>query len=110
MNISKNLILVSTLSLWGGTVAIALERDIVDQQEEQVESHDLVSGSYTLSTGGVLSGATDRWNGWSAGGTWADSTQVGTFTPAVRLRPWETGWEVSVAADSPEEVVKRITG
>lgn len=43
-------------------------------------SSDLVAGSYTLSMGGVLSGATDRWNGWSAGGTWADGTQVGTFT------------------------------
>lgn len=39
MNISKNLILVSTLLLWCGTVAIAQDRDIVDQRGEQVEGH-----------------------------------------------------------------------
>lgn len=43
-------------------------------------SADLKDGSYTVSTGGTLSGATDSWNGWSAGGTWSDGTQAGTFT------------------------------
>ena len=43
-------------------------------------SPDLIAGGYTVSTGGTLSGATDTWNGWSAGGTWIGGTQVGTFT------------------------------
>lgn len=43
-------------------------------------SSDLVAGSYTVSTGGTLSAATESWNGWSAGGTWSGGTQAGTFT------------------------------
>lgn len=43
-------------------------------------SADLISGSYTVSTGGTLSDATDNWNGWYAGGTWSGGTVVGTFT------------------------------
>lgn len=42
---------------------------------------DVVSGSsYTLSSGGTLSGYTDSWNGWYDGGTWSGGSQVGTFT------------------------------
>lgn len=43
-------------------------------------SAELAAGSYTVSTGGTLSGATDSWNGWSAGGTWSGGTQTGSFT------------------------------
>lgn len=41
---------------------------------------ELVAGSYTVSTGGTLSGFTDSWRGWHEGGTWSNGTQVGTFT------------------------------
>jgi hypothetical protein len=36
--------------------------------------------SYTISTGGTLSGYTDSWNGWLDGGTWSDGTAVQSFT------------------------------
>ena len=42
---------------------------------------DIASGaSYTVSSGGTLSGYTDSWNGWYGGGTWSGGSQVGTFT------------------------------
>ncbi len=42
---------------------------------------DITSGaSYTVSSGGTLSDFTNSWNGWYAGGTWSDGSQVGTFT------------------------------
>jgi len=42
---------------------------------------DIVSGStYTIRTGGSLTGYTDSWNGWFAGGTWSGGTQLGSFT------------------------------
>lgn len=42
---------------------------------------DIASGaSYTLSSGGTLTGSTDSWNGWYAGGTWSGGSTVGTFT------------------------------
>lgn len=43
-------------------------------------SPDLTAGSYTVSVGGTLSGATDTWNGWLSGGAWSGGTQLGTFT------------------------------
>ena len=43
-------------------------------------SADLVAGTYTVSTGGTMSGATDTWNGWATGGTWSGGSQTGTFT------------------------------
>ena len=43
-------------------------------------SPDLTAGSYTVSVGGTLSGATDSWNGWQSGGSWSGGTQLGTFT------------------------------
>ncbi len=42
---------------------------------------DIASGaSYTLSSGGTLTGYTDSWNGWYDGGTWSGGSAVGTFT------------------------------
>jgi hypothetical protein len=41
---------------------------------------NLQSGSYTLSSGGSLSGYTDSWNGWYDGGTWSNGTQVASFS------------------------------
>ena len=42
---------------------------------------DIISGSsYTLSSGGSLSGYTDSWNGWYGGGAWSGGSQLGTFT------------------------------
>lgn len=38
------------------------------------------NGSYTLSSGGTLSGHTDSWNGWYDGGTWSGGTQLASFT------------------------------
>lgn len=43
-------------------------------------SPDLVAGSYTVSSGGEVSGYTDSWCGWYDGGTWSGGTQLGTFT------------------------------
>ncbi len=37
-------------------------------------------GSYTISTGGSLTGSSENWNGWYNGGTWSDGTSVKTFT------------------------------
>lgn len=46
-----------------------------------VSSPDIASGSsYTLSSGGSLSGYTDSWNGWFSGGTWSGGTSLATFT------------------------------
>ncbi len=42
---------------------------------------DIASGqSYTLSSGGTLTGYSDSWNGWYADGTWSGGSQIGTFT------------------------------
>lgn len=44
-------------------------------------SPDIVQGAtYTVLTGGSLTGSTDSWNGWYAGGVWSAGSQVGTFT------------------------------
>lgn len=44
-------------------------------------SPDIASGAtYTISKNGKLSDYTSSWNGWYGGGTWADGTQVATFT------------------------------
>lgn len=45
-----------------------------------VSSADLTEGSYTLSAGGTLTGATDSWGGWLGGGTWSGGSELGTFT------------------------------
>ena len=36
--------------------------------------------TYSISKGGTLSGATDSWNGWFAGGKWSGGTTIGNFT------------------------------
>lgn len=42
---------------------------------------DIVQGStYTVSSGGSLTGYTDSWNGCFAGGTWSGGTQLSSFT------------------------------
>jgi hypothetical protein len=44
-------------------------------------SPSLKSGSsYTITTGGTLSGSTDNWHGWYDGGTWTGGTSVQSFT------------------------------
>ena len=39
----------------------------------------LTSGTYTVLTGGSVSGGS-AWNGWHDGGSWSGGTQLGTFT------------------------------
>ncbi len=41
---------------------------------------NLVSGTYTVETGGTITGYTDSWNGWYGGGTWSGGTSLGSFT------------------------------
>lgn len=42
---------------------------------------DIASGeSYTVYTGGSITGYTDSWNGWYDGGSWSGGSQVGSFT------------------------------
>lgn len=36
--------------------------------------------TYTVHSGGTLTGYTDSWNGWFSGGTWSGGTQLGSFT------------------------------
>lgn len=44
-------------------------------------SPDIKSGgTYTVYSGGTLSGNTVNWNGWFEDGTYADGTELGTFT------------------------------
>ncbi|MGN0201795.1 MAG: carbohydrate-binding domain-containing protein [Candidatus Cryptobacteroides sp.] len=43
-------------------------------------SPGLTDGTYSVSTGGTLSGAEEGWNGYQSGGSWSDGTQLGTFT------------------------------
>lgn len=40
----------------------------------------LKSGSYTVSSGGTVTGTTDSWNGWTTGGTWSGGSSLGSFT------------------------------
>ncbi len=42
---------------------------------------DITSGqTYTVSSGGTLSGYTDSWNGWYDGGTWSGGSSLTSFT------------------------------
>ncbi len=41
---------------------------------------NLTSGTYTVETGGTITGYSDSWNGWYKGGTWSGGTSLGTFT------------------------------
>lgn len=43
-------------------------------------SPDLVSGSYSVVSGGSVSGASDNWNGWYDGASWSGGSVLGTFT------------------------------
>ena len=44
-------------------------------------SPDITSNaSYTISSGGTLTGSTSAWSGWYQGGTWSNGTTVTTFT------------------------------
>lgn len=46
-----------------------------------ISTPDITSGgSYTVSTGGTISGSTDSWNGWYDGGVWSGGTAIGSFT------------------------------
>ncbi len=56
---------------------------------------DIASGkSYTISSGGKLSGYTDNWNGWYGGGVWSEGTELTTFTSsnAVTSIGGSSGW------------------
>ncbi len=43
-------------------------------------SPDLVDGTYTVVSGGTLTGYSDYWNGWYSGGTFSGGSTLGTFT------------------------------
>lgn len=43
-------------------------------------SPDLIAGSYTVLSGGTLTGSSDSWNGWYSDGVWSGGSQLGTFT------------------------------
>lgn len=42
-------------------------------------SSDLTTGSYTLSSGGTISGYSDSWNGWYGGGSWSGGSTLSSF-------------------------------
>ncbi len=45
-----------------------------------LSSPDIAAGTYTVCSGGTISGYSDSWNGWYEGGTIAGATQLKSFT------------------------------
>ncbi len=84
LSVSKNVTLAVLDSSGASVLAFTMPRSL-SGGNFTFSCADLGSSQYTLSGGGTLSGATSTWNGLSLGGTWADGSQLATFTPSSTI-------------------------
>lgn len=77
---SKGSLLYITNSSGTPILAYELPRSMNNGLTLFFSSPELVSGTYTVYTGGTVTGYSDYWNGWYSGGTCSGGSTLGTFS------------------------------